>query len=153
MLPRKVIIENYFTFIEVMSIRSFNKELLENIWFVSKNGKKAQELLTDIELLKASKNIVSGKFAKASKEEKELLKEESIDIGKKIEEKEIIWKALEKEIQNAEQKIPNVPAVDIPLRDGLSEEELKYKKLILSRANRLVFEENDHVLKAMMALI
>lgn len=27
------------------------------------------------------------------------------------------------------------------------------KKLILSRANRLVFEENDHVLKAMMALI
>lgn len=148
-LNRRLIIENAYYVKQALSVRyppngihSFKnlENLFETIDQVATLGQQAFDLNKQIEDLRRGRNQISDRFPKSSKEEKLALKQEISDIKAKIVELKILYEAIEKQCQDYEALVPNVPDPGIPLWSGISEHNEAYYRSALCIVHMLIDE-------------
>jgi len=93
--------------------------------------------------LRAKRNEISSRFPKASKEEKELLKQEVLACKTRIAELEELHAKIELECHTHETNIPNVPDAGVPLWEGISPDYEKYVRTNLQFVHNLIDEYNE----------
>lgn len=152
MLPRNLIIEWRRNIQEALMVRYPPKslylsdaaeEMIHRLQQVEILGKQALDFQKEIEILRAKRNEISSRFPKASKEEKELLKQEVLACKIKISELEALHAKIESECQSHEANIPNVPDVGVPLWESISPDYEKYLRTNLQFVRNLIDEYNE----------
>ena len=89
------------------------------------------------------RNEISARFPKASKEEKELLKQEIFNLKGKISEFEKQHSEIEDQCQFYENRIPNIPDSDVPLWKEISEFDEKCIRTNLKFVHNLIKDYNE----------
>jgi seryl-tRNA synthetase len=152
MLPRNLIIEWRRSIQEALMVRYPPKslylsdaaeEMIHRLQQVEILGKQALDFQKEIEILRAKRNEISSRFPKASKEEKELLKQEVLACKTRISELEALHAKIESECQSHEANIPNVPDVGAPLWESISPDYEKYLRTNLQLVRNLIDEYNE----------
>jgi len=152
MLNRNLIIEWRRSVQEALLVRHPPKslylsdaaeEMIRHLQQIETLGKQALEFQKEIESIRAKRNEISSRFPKASKEEKELLKQEVLTCKTRIVELEELHIKVESECRIHEANIPNVPDAGVPLWEGIQPDYEKYVRTNLQFVHNLIDEYNE----------
>lgn len=149
MLNRRLIMDHPYLIAQALSVRyppytphysEQLEEVFDTIDQVAYLGKQAFDLDKQIKDLRRERNEISDKFPKASKEEKLILKLEVANLKMKISELENLYEIVEKQCQDNEALIPNIPDPGVPLWSGISDHNKDYYQSVLRIVHQMIDE-------------